>query len=82
VLKKNENYFLNVWPKEVELGVLLESRILLELNICFNWLEIVDFLSVFNETDGENDAPDMELSESNEENDIPIVLLVERCAKI
>ncbi len=82
MLKKNENYFLNVWPKEVELGVLLESRILLELNICFNWLEIVDFLSVFNETDGENDAPDMELSEFNEENDILIVLLVERCAKI
>ncbi len=81
-MKKNENNFLNVWPKEVELGVLLESRILIELNICFNWFEIVDFLSVFNETDGENDAPDMELSESNEENYIPIVLLVERCAKI
>ena len=74
MLKKNENYFLNVWPKEVELGVLLESRILIELNICFNWLENVDFLSVFNESVGESDAPEMELSKVNEEKDIPIVL--------
>ena len=37
------------------------SIVYLLLNICFNWLENVDFLSVFNESVGESDAPDMEL---------------------
>jgi hypothetical protein len=37
-------------------------------------LEIVDFLSVFNESVGESDASDMELSKVNEEKDIPVVL--------
>jgi hypothetical protein len=37
-------------------------------------LENVDFLSVFNESVGESDAPDMELSKVNEEKDIPIDL--------
>jgi hypothetical protein len=47
------------------------------LNICFNCLENVDFISVFNESVGESDSPDMELSEVNEEKDIPIVLFGE-----
>jgi hypothetical protein len=35
-------------------------------------------MSVFNESVGESDSPDMELSEVNEEKDIPIVLFGER----